>query len=371
MTVATLSFCGVRDDIPQGSLVVAKSGSSIEIWDVHSGSKSTISTSVSGGESRISGDGTRIVTGNGNKIEVFDRVSGNKLLTKTQSTPSGNGPGFDISWTGDSIFFINNYAIKMFTVSGNGNDTKTIYTIDKTTSGLNNKIDGEFGVSKNGNRFVFRGNTASDAFCVDVSRNTLTKYASHCSGGISPSGTKLAVNEGDHYGAEVYSWPLNRNSPNSAKESISIKSCNGNNRWDNHHWSNDDRYYIGHQDGTTILDVDSKNCWRPGNFSTYPDLWVKVEATPTAWTVHTEILATTTRLSQTSSSIDIAVTNNRPHTIQLLTLTGKQLARVTGAGARDYAFAKQSLPTGAVIVRVSCGGDELNRQVVLYYYLGN
>jgi hypothetical protein len=236
----------------------------LEIYDLHTGGVRMIDRGRDGrGKIRVSGDGERVATGDGVAIQVLELESGDELLYKEMRhvTGEGRGTGIDISWSGDAVYVL---------VQGSPSTIERVSVPEGTVTEVyrlktGERLQGEFGVSRDGNRFVFRGNDSDRPYCVDVGLDSEVQYGHTCSPAISPSGTVLANNAGNHVDALVYDWPIG------AAEPVEMRVVKGCHKWDNHHYSNDDRFYVGKG---VIMDVTDGSCWYAGDFGSYCDLYV-------------------------------------------------------------------------------------------------
>ena len=142
----------------------------------------------------------------------------------------------------------------------------------KKNLGLSGNYDGEPGISADGKRLAAR--QGHNMYAIDLHTGQIRKYGRGCSSGVSPDGNWLMHNLNGHGEMIISSW-------NGEKQiKINSKTCLPDQKWDNHHWSNNNGY-IAVQGSGKLREVYvfsiSKNhgtrlTWEGS--AVYPDLFV-------------------------------------------------------------------------------------------------
>lgn len=104
----------------------------------------------------------------------------------------------------------------------------------KENLGVSGKYNGEPGISADGRRLVARCD--HNLYAIDLCTGQIRKYDWGCSSGISPDGNWLMNNAGNHREMVIRSWEGQK------KIKIDSKTCQPDESWDNHHWSNNNNY---------------------------------------------------------------------------------------------------------------------------------
>ncbi|MBD3347149.1 MAG: hypothetical protein GF401_19010 [Chitinivibrionales bacterium] len=219
------------------------------------------------------GTGDRVLIATGSSVKVVDIETKDILyerdnLNINRSTNANTAA--EISYDAKTIYFVQGNNINAIDIGGNN-----IWTIFTTSS--SNKIrEGEFCVSSDGNRFVGRYSN-NRAVYIDIAKDLQGDFADECSPAISPSGTRLAVNQGGHREIATYKWELDDNEPSYWRN---VTSSVG--QWDNHTWSNHEDYYLGRGDpgDAKIVNIRTQDSYSFGHStnSNYPDLWIPASA---------------------------------------------------------------------------------------------
>ena len=154
------------------------------------------------------------------------------------------------------------------------NELWTVRVADGMTKnlGLSGKYNGEPGISADGKRIVAR--QGHNLYAVDLHTGQIRKYGWGCSSGISPDGNRLMCNLGGHREMVISTWDGQK------QIKINSKTCQPDQSWDNHHWSNHSNYIAAQGSGKAreayVFSISENRGTRltwEGNVW-YPDLFV-------------------------------------------------------------------------------------------------
>lgn len=211
---------------------------------------------------RWSPDGTKIAVSRGTQILVMNadgserRILADNALRKDGSNLDFMGNGKEILYLGPGRRF---HIVHL--------ESKEIRTLD-----LPGTFTGEPVLSADGRWLAARDK--HDLYLYDLHKGTRSKYAEGCSPGVSPDGSRMMNNMGDHQRLAIHS-----RSPKSTQQ-LRMPSGQDDSHWDNHHWSNHPDYLAAQGEkgpvGAYLVRISDNYVLRMDRSQRiqYPDLYI-------------------------------------------------------------------------------------------------
>jgi len=229
----------------------------------------------SGDYVRVSPDGTKLAVyyGTGGNIYVMSATgdgTDRQLVLSGIGAASGEIPNIEFHPNGHEIVFSQGGLKAVDVTSPNPSNP-----VLRLLAGYH-RYDGEPGMAISGKRAAARDGHDLYAIVIEAAETTWRRdrlYMTGCSAGVSPDGSRLMNNNDAHDTLTLRDWD------GSFPLTLSAATCQPEEKWDNHHWSNHPNYIAIQGDGIRecyVLDIAQNKgvriTWTGGVLC--PDLWV-------------------------------------------------------------------------------------------------